>query len=173
MARRFSKREALAFGWDTMKHHFRFFLLVYLIYGLVIYVPQNLVRFGPRPTEAFQLAFMSVLLLGIRISLAILTFAVTLGFARIGLKFCDNEPVRLSDLFAASWKQIFYYFLAALLAGLVASLISLPLGVTLLLPIIRGRFLPVYGLLGLASLPPWPSLGSSPRSGCRSTRTSS
>jgi hypothetical protein len=149
----FSKREALSFGWGIVKRHLGYFLLLYLLYAVVIYLPINLVRFVPRPSGTFQLPLMVFLELGIRISLAILMVASSLGFARIGLKLCDNEPVRLWDLFSVSWRQIFRYFLASFAVGLLVGLVYLPLIIPVAFSLVGRRYLPVLGIASILSLP--------------------
>ncbi len=123
---RFSKREAIRFGWETMKRHKGFFILMYLVYGLILYVPATLIRMAPRPAM-HQTALLILFQLGINLCLTIIVFTATLGFAQVALKLCDNAQVRVGDLFSASGTQVFYYFVASLLAGMLVGVGYLPM----------------------------------------------
>ncbi len=122
----FSKREAIRFGWETMKRHKSFFIPMILVYGLILYVPAALVRMAPRPAM-HQAGFFILFQLGINLCLTIIAFTVTLGIAQVALKLCDNAQVRLGDLFSVSGTQVFYYFVASLLAGMLVGVGYLPI----------------------------------------------
>ncbi len=112
--RRFSKGEAVRFGWATVKRHLGFFILMYITYGVVIYVPNLIIRLV-RPTAAIQWVF----LLAMQILVAILALVAALGFIRVALKFCDNEKAKISDLFGASFSQVLSLSVASIVAGIV------------------------------------------------------
>ena len=47
--RSFSKKEALAFGWETMKNNLSFFVLLLIIYGMLLGIPDIIA------TEVFKM----------------------------------------------------------------------------------------------------------------------
>ncbi len=144
MTPRFSKREAIRFGWDTMKRHAGFFVLLYLVYGLIIYVPGSLLRLIPPSTAPFQGTLMLVFQFGIKICLAVIGISTTLGFVLVALKCCDNERVRVGDLFSASGTQVFFYFVASLLAGMVVGVGYLPFLLLILDLLVRFSVVPFF-----------------------------
>lgn len=113
--RKFSKREAIRFGWDTVKRHLGFFILIYLVYGVVIYVPALVIGFT-KP-QGIQWVFMIL----IRIALAIVALVVALGFIKVGLKFCDNEEAKVAHLFGASFSQIINWLFASIIGGIIVT----------------------------------------------------
>ncbi len=144
MTPRFSKREAIRFGWDTMKRHVGFFVLLYLVYGLIIYVPGSLLRLVPHATAPFQGTLMLVFQFGIKICLAVLGISTTLGFVLVALKCCDNERVSVGDLFAASGTQVLFYFVASVLAGILVGVGYLPFLLLALDLLVRFSVIPLF-----------------------------
>ncbi len=116
MPRRFSKGEAIRFGWEVTKRHFWFFFVTLLILGAVSVVgnifewiePDNLAQAG--------------LAIGIHFIQAILGLFLTLGVIRICLRFTANEEATLADLFGATLRQVGSYFLATILASIVITI---------------------------------------------------
>lgn len=118
---KFSKKEALKFGWAGMKSHFWFFILVLVIsYGI-----QIILRFfssfrGDNPSVVFYL------ITGI-VSIVIGEFLKTvidLGFIKICLNIVDKKSVEVADLFKEYklwWKYVravFLYYMINIL-GLI------------------------------------------------------
>ncbi len=108
--RKFSKKEAIRFGWQTMKSNFWFFVLLLIVATLIPYVPdiiKHLVR-------AEALVFVIIVSL---VSWA-LSAVIQVGLIRIALKFCDNQKGKYSDLFAY-YPLFFKYLLGSILYGLI------------------------------------------------------
>ncbi len=146
--KKFSKGEAVRFGWDTMKRHLRFFVLIYLVYGAIFFIPRfvmNLVR----PEAGLQFVFM----FAIQITVGLLALIAALGFIRVGLKFCDNEEARIGDLFSASFSQVVKYFVATFLTGAIVSIGYVPLVIIGVAFLMKVRILPQnLWFVGLAPL---------------------
>jgi uncharacterized membrane protein len=99
MTAKFSKGEAIRFGWETTKSNFWFFVVVLIIGGLLS-VASNIIK---------------ILGEGWGVILSIVYFVLgilfLLGLIKISLKFCDKEKGKLSDLF--SQYHLFFKFLFA------------------------------------------------------------
>ncbi len=128
-ARRFSKGEAIRFGWNIAKGRPGFFLVVLIVYFAVVVIPAWITaRIEPKS------AFEWVLYLGIAVARVILGLVVGLGLLRVGLRFTDNEPATVGDLFSPSWSQVVANFIASILEAVIVS-------VGLLFLIVPGIFL--------------------------------
>jgi hypothetical protein len=112
-ARKFSKGEAVRFGWNTAKSNIGFFIGLIIIVALINVVP--LLVEGAVGEEAGALALI--------VSLAswVLDIEVTMGLIRVALRFCDGEKGRLSDLFSC-FPLFFKYVFASILYGLISSI---------------------------------------------------
>lgn len=110
----FSKREALQFGWQTVKQNFGFLLTLLLISGVVYYLP-SIVQGIVGKVDGLALSTISLL---ITIVFWPLQVAVSLGWMKIGLQFVDGKKSTVNDLFIY-WRYLFKY----LVGGLVYSLI--------------------------------------------------
>ncbi len=122
--KRFSREQAVAFGWNTAKKHIWFFVLVSLI-QIIIYLALFFVfallveptSFGiPQVKDSIPYAWWYV---GALIVATVFFFVLfTLGTTRISLTFIDGARARIADLFGA----IVYmpkFILAALLYYLI------------------------------------------------------
>jgi uncharacterized membrane protein len=87
MVPKFSKKEAINFGWNVAKKNLGFFALLLIL--------------------AFFISFASAFL-STAISI-IVDMLITIGLIKISLKFCDNEKAKISDLFSSS--HLFFNFL--------------------------------------------------------------
>lgn len=116
MTTKFSKREAIKFGWQTMKQNFWFFAGLLIVVALIFIIP-NVVS-DLLEEENLALSFAADII-G-----AVLGIIVTLGLIKISLNFCDNIKGEISVLF--SQYRLFFIFLfgvilynLAVLAGLI------------------------------------------------------
>ena len=98
---KFSKKEAIRFGWQTMKSNFWFFVPLLLLAYLIPYVPDILRRL----VGAEALVF--VIIIGVVSN--VLSIIIQMGLIKITLKFCDNQKGKYSDLFACY--PLFFKFL--------------------------------------------------------------
>lgn len=108
---KFSKKEAISFGWQTMKDNFWFFVVLLTIIALIIAMPEIILHF---------VKDILVLVIFINIVSVILSLIIDLGLYKISLKFYDKEKVKLSDLFAC-WPLLFKYLIATILYILIVT----------------------------------------------------
>ena len=109
-AQKFSKGEALRFGWNTMKSNIGFFIVVLIAVGLIQNVPNYI---------AVLAAMFSPVLSGIIVIASIfINIVVTMGLIKIFLRFSGNEKAEYADLFR-SYKMFIKYILASGLFGLI------------------------------------------------------
>jgi ribosomal protein L40E len=107
---KFSKSEAIGFGWNTMKSNLGFFIGLLIMVGLIYFVPGFIA----------ELVEEDAPLLSIIISLAgwVISIVVQMGLIRIALRFCDNEEGEFADLFSC-FPLFFKYLLGSILYGLI------------------------------------------------------
>jgi hypothetical protein len=91
-AEKFSQREAIRFGWNTMKRNLGFFIGLLIVVGLLYTVSSIL---ADEATEAN--IFLGIIF---HIADVILTIVISIGLVKIALRFCDNEEGRFADLFS-------------------------------------------------------------------------
>ncbi len=107
---KFSKGEAIRFGWDTMKSNLAFFI------GLLI----ALVLLYTVPAIIAEMVTEVNIFLGIILYIAdsALTIIISMGLVKIALRFCDKEKGRFSDLFS-QYRLFFKFLFATILYGLI------------------------------------------------------
>jgi uncharacterized membrane protein len=125
MTTKFSKREAIQFGWKMAKSNLGFFVGLMIIWFLISIV------FSGISQRVMEANFLLGIILGI--VFFVLYVIVRMGFVKISLKFCDNEKAKFSDLFSQS--RLFFKFLFA--TALYNLIISVLIGVPIV-PIILG-----------------------------------
>ncbi len=108
--KRFSKNEAISFGWNIFRDNFRFLILIFLIFLLFAFVPDII---GSKTIEASTSLGVLFYSLGY-----FLTIVMTIGIMKISLKFYDSEKPEISDLFS-HYKLFINYFLASFLYALI------------------------------------------------------
>lgn len=107
---KFSKREAIRFGWHTMKSNLKFFILLLLLAGLIYYGPSIIAELVEE--DAIVLSVI------IRIGSTVVGMVIQMGLIRIAIKFCDNEKGEYADLFSC-FPLFFKYLLGSILYGLI------------------------------------------------------
>ncbi len=110
---RFSKKEALKFGWHVFKNNTKFFISVLLIIIIISFVGSRLTNFF----EKYSF-FVSFLISLIVFALIIL---MNIGFIKILLKLHDQEKPEISDLFN-HYNLFPKYFVAILIYSLIVLL---------------------------------------------------
>jgi uncharacterized membrane protein len=118
MTNKFSKKEAISFGWKVMKENFWFFFGLLIVMGLVNFFPEiakALLKEKTFITIANFIAFALGLIL-------------QLGFIKICLKFYDNQKPKFSEFFLQYplfFKMFFGYilYLLIVIAGLILFII--------------------------------------------------
>ena len=126
MGKRFSKREAVAFGWETATHNLPFFVGLLLAVGALYAIPNLLGRFAeawvrgiPESFQTLPFKLLSAFTVVIVVAAAFVAqFVGQLGLLKIALRFCDGEKGRFSDLFSC-FPLFFTYLFGSLLYGLI------------------------------------------------------
>jgi len=111
--KRFSKREAIEFGWQTTRANIGFFIIFLVVSMLISF-------FFSGFADLFE---KRLLLLSAVFNLAyvFLTIAINLVGIKIALKFCDNDPRALADVISFT-PQLFLKFAAGyILYGLLVA----------------------------------------------------
>ena len=107
---KFSKGEAVGFGWNTMKSNLGFFIGLLIVAGLIQYVPSVIAGLIQEDAPALSIIMNLV-------SFA-LYIVVEMGLIKIALRFCDNEKGEFAHLFSC-FPLFFKYLLGAILYGLI------------------------------------------------------
>ena len=108
--KKFSKGEAIRFGWNTMKNNLGFFIGLLIIAGLItiiLYVLQLLME-KDAPDLSLILSIVSV----------VLGVIIEMGMIKIALEFTDNSKAKLGDLFSCI-PLLPKYMVASILYGLI------------------------------------------------------
>jgi uncharacterized membrane protein len=107
---KFSKKEAIKFGWEIAKKKIKFFIpLLILVYGLPAFLNSlsDLLK-----KENFLISFL------LNVASSILSIIFSLGLIKISLKIYDNEEPKISDVIS-QYKLFFRYFFASVLCNLI------------------------------------------------------
>lgn len=107
---KFAMKEAIGFGWSTMKKNLGFFIVILLIGGVISFLP-NILR-GLLGRKLLVVYFLLIIISWI------LQMIITMGFIRIALKFCDRQKAYFGDLFSC-FPLFFKYLGGAILYGLI------------------------------------------------------
>lgn len=102
---KFSKSEAVRFGWNTTRSNLGFFIGLLIVVGMIYFIPDFIAEFLKR--DAPVLSFI------IDIISWILGIVVQMGLIKIALRFCDNQRAKLADLF--SCPSLFFKYLFGLI----------------------------------------------------------
>ncbi|MDP3740872.1 MAG: DUF975 family protein [bacterium] len=111
---KFSKGEAVKFGWEVMKGNLGFFIKVLLVVFLIAGGPQivgSMLKGKEIPVG------LNIGLFLVGIVCWILQFIVNFGLIRISLKFVDGQKPEFSDLF--STQNVFKYIKGGILYFLI------------------------------------------------------
>jgi uncharacterized membrane protein len=107
---KFSKKEALQFGWNTLKSNLGFFIGLLIVSGLLYAVPFIIA----------EKAWEANIFLGVILYIAdfALTIIISMGLVKIALRFCDSEKGGFSDLFS-QYRLFFKFLFATILYALI------------------------------------------------------
>ncbi len=110
---KFSKGEAIRFGWDTAKSNLGFFIPFLIAFFALLVIPY---KFIVLPAMEINI-FLGFILFAADFAL---TIVISMGLVKIALRFCDNENEkgRFSDLFS-QWRLFFKYLFAIILFNLI------------------------------------------------------
>ena len=110
VAQKFSKSEAIRFGWTTTKNNLGFFIALLIVIGLFYFVLDFIIELIK--DEALILSsIMSIIFW-------VLDMVIQMGLIRISLRFCDNEKGKFADLFSC-FPLFFKYLFGSILYGLI------------------------------------------------------
>jgi len=107
---KFSKSEAIQFGWTTTKNNLGFFIGLLIVVGLFYFVSSFI-------TESIK-AEDSILSSIVSIIFWVLDIVIQMGLIRISLRFCDNGKGEFADLFSC-FPLFFKYLFGSILYGLI------------------------------------------------------
>ncbi len=110
MEKKFSKSEAIRFGWEATKNNLGFFILLLLI-AFPISAASSIIQ------KIFGDKVLSVNILSGALNL-ILSTIINIGLIRIALKSCDGQKARIADLFL-SGKLFLPYLIGTILYLLI------------------------------------------------------
>jgi len=110
---KFSKKEAISFGWKIMKENLRFFIILFIVVGLISYLPEII---SLLLRKEWPLLSLGTDLIGL-----VLGLIITLGLIKISLNFCDNLKSKITDLFS-QYRLVFRYLFASILYGVIVIL---------------------------------------------------
>jgi membrane-anchored glycerophosphoryl diester phosphodiesterase (GDPDase) len=110
---KFSKKEAIRFGWEIAKKKIKFFIpLLILVFG-VSFLLDYFSDYTKK--ESFLISFL-LTIIGV-----VLSVIFSLGLIKISLKICDGKEPKISDLFS-QYRLFFRYLFASILKNLIALL---------------------------------------------------
>jgi uncharacterized membrane protein len=107
---RFSKGEAIRYGWETVKGNLWFFIGLALLAILVILVPSELANLTRTSAPALSVIF--------NIFYYVLNGFIFMGMTKVALEFVDNRQARIADLFSCL-PQLLPYIGAAIIYSLI------------------------------------------------------
>ncbi len=107
---KFSKSEAIQFGWNTMKKNISFLADLLILVGLIYFIP-TLITGLLEDVAPILSTVISILSWG-------LFRVIEMGLIKIALMFCDGEEPKLSHLFSC-FPLFLNYLLGLILYGLI------------------------------------------------------
>ncbi len=110
---KFSKKEAIKFGWEKVMANFWSWVLIMAVYIGLNYLPAYLLDKTP-----YQGDFTDLIKVLLTLAVFALNLIMALGLIRVTLKVYDNQVPRVEDLFNDA-RYIFRFFGATLLYGLM------------------------------------------------------
>ncbi len=119
--KKFSKKEAIKFGWDITKNNLGFFAGITIVYFILIFIPSILIEITKEQGSFLEVAFS--------IAHYALIVIMSMGFIKIVLLFVDNKKAKLGNLFSEYrlfFKYIFAQFLYVLIVGMGIILFIVP-----------------------------------------------
>jgi len=110
IAQKFSKSEAIRFGWTTTKNNLGFFIALLIGVGLFYFVSDLIIELIKDEAPILS-SIMSIVFW-------VLDIVIQMGLIRISLRFCDNEKGEFADLFSC-FPLFFKYLLGSILYGVI------------------------------------------------------
>lgn len=107
---RFSKPQALRFGWDVWRNNIGFFIKVLLIV-LLVQVVSGLVSVHEENKTSLLMVFVNIFY-------NVVGIIISMGFVKISLGFCDGKKPEIGDLFNV-YPLFFIFLLGSIFYGLI------------------------------------------------------
>jgi len=130
---KFSKGEAIRFGWNTMKSNLGFFVtllaIVLIVTGLVYYSSISIMSSIRRSVYFPNYYFVTILSYCFTIVQWFLYIIIEMCLIRVAIRFCDNEAGEFTDLFRCApmfLKYVFGMILYRLICVLGTLLLIIP-----------------------------------------------
>lgn len=118
---KFSRDQAISFGWQTMKANLVFFIVLILIMGLMNVIPGMVSQLAQKSGSAGNANLGLIFFAGIvQLAFTVLGMIMQIGMMKICLKFIDGEKPDYMDLFTH-----YRYFFNFLIGGILVALIVL------------------------------------------------
>ncbi|MDP2734926.1 MAG: DUF975 family protein [bacterium] len=129
---RFSKSEAIRFGWNVTLKNLAFFVFVLIILGAIAFLPKVASFLGSFPLYLSSLAAQWVL-----------SIIAAIGLTAIALKFAEKRKPKVQDLFLKS-NLFFSYLISSVLAGAIVFVGFLLLIIPGIIWSVRFQFYPYF-----------------------------
>ncbi|MCL5439210.1 MAG: DUF975 family protein [Patescibacteria group bacterium] len=115
---KFSKKEAIGYGWDKVKKNLRFFIVLIVIVFAVSFVPSFINSAMTASSREGGQIFPTIFSLIINLAFWVLQTIIGIGLIKIYLKFIDGQKPKYSDLFSY-YRLFFKYLIGSILSGLI------------------------------------------------------
>ena len=116
---KFSRDQALSFGWQTMKPNLVFFIVLLLIMGFMNVIPNMATQLAQKSGSSGHPNLALIFLGGIiNLAFAALGMIMQIGMMKICLKFIDGEKPDYMDLFT-HYRYFFFFLIGSILYGLI------------------------------------------------------
>lgn len=114
----FVKKEAIDFGWKTVKNNLKKFIVFALVVILVSIIPQIIVSALEEQSKTDPNSISGLLIFIITVASYIINLVISIGIIRFSLKFVDGKKGEIKDLYTTNKTEVWHYFLGSLLYGL-------------------------------------------------------
>ncbi len=114
MERDFSIKEAIGFGWETVKNNLKFFLLFSLLVIIFSTLPVLAEEFAKKADGRNMYMLFKILYW----VFTLLSIFISLGAVKIALKFVNKEKAEIADLFS-QYNVFINYFIGTIMYSVV------------------------------------------------------
>ncbi|MCL5432716.1 MAG: DUF975 family protein [Patescibacteria group bacterium] len=115
---KFSKKEAIKYGWEKTIKNLRFFIILALILFSISFIPSFINAALTSSSEGGEYVGPATFSLILNFAFWVLQMVVGIGLIKIYLRFIDSQEAKYSDLF--SYYRLFFKYLAgSILSGLI------------------------------------------------------
>jgi len=117
---KFSRDEALRFGWNTMKSNLAFFIVLFIIFFLVSAIGSGLnAALGNLSEQKGAAAALAVLVMFLVVLVVqVVSIIMQIGLVKIALEFVDSRKPTYAELFN-NYRFFWRYLFASILVGLI------------------------------------------------------